>query len=114
MSDIGKRNRLVKFYKPLAAVNSANESIGWEPLPFKEKWAELRGETGMGSIRAAASAGGVNTPLDHYSFRVNYDRTLDTTMRVVDSEGDAYEIITVRHDKARREYTDVVAEFSGE
>jgi SPP1 family predicted phage head-tail adaptor len=113
MADIGKRNRLIKFYRPLSAVNAANEAEGWEDEPFKEKWAEVKGETGMGSIRAAAMAGGVHTPLDNYSFRVSYDRSIDLTMRLVDPEGDVYNIIAVRHDKARRQYTDIVAQLGG-
>jgi head-tail adaptor len=95
MTDIGKRNRFIRIYKPLPTVN------------------EVRGETGMGSIRAAAQAGGINTPLDNYSFRVNYDRAIDVRMRLVDSEGDTYNIIGVRHDKARRAYTDIVAQLGG-
>lgn len=113
MSDIGKRNRLIKIYKPLSTVNAANESTGWETTPFKEKWAEVRGETGMGSIRAAAQAGGINTPLDNYSFRVNYDLSIGPTMQLRDPEGAEYNIIGVRHDKARRAYTDIIAQLGG-
>lgn len=113
MSDIGARNRLIKIYKPLTTVNAANEVEGWEAEPFKEKWAEIRGETGMGSIRAAAQAGGVNTPLDNYSFRVSFDRSIDVTMQLRDPDGDVYNIIGVRHDKARRKYTDIIAQLGG-
>ena len=35
-------------------------------------------------------------------------------MQLRDREGWCYQIIIVRHDKARRAFTDIVAEFSGE
>ena len=113
MADIGKRNRFVTIHKPLTAVNTANEVEGWDDTPFKEKWAEIRGESGMGSIRAAAAAGGVHTPLDNYSFRVNYDLSIDVTMQLRDSEGSRYNIIGVRHDKARRNWTDIIVQLGG-
>ena len=111
MADIGARNRLFRFYKRSEEVNAANEPVGW--VFHKQKWAEVKGESGMGSIRAAASAGGVVTPLDRYSLRVSYDLSIDSTMQARDSEGWCYEVLAVRHDKARRNYSDIVVESSG-
>lgn len=113
MSNIGAKNRLVGFYRPSGETDAANEPVAdpWELV--KEKWAEIRGETGMGTVRAAAMSGGVNTPLDRYSFRVNYDTSLDITMQMRERDGTRYNIVSVRHDKADREWTDVVGETGG-
>jgi SPP1 family predicted phage head-tail adaptor len=110
---IGDRNRLVEFWKPSGAVNEANEPLPDAWVPYKSKWAHIKGETGMGTIRAAASAGGVNTPLDRYSFRVNYDTSITIDMQVREKDGTRYNILSVRHDKVDRNWTDVVAETGG-
>lgn len=110
MTTIGEKNRKIDIYGP-SGTNAANEQDGW--VLIKSKWARVAGETGMGAIRAAASAGGIVTGLNRYSFRVNYDLSIDTTMQVRDPEGDTYNILTVRHDKAMRQYTDIVAELGG-
>ena len=56
---IGEYNRLIAIWKPTGAVNEANEPTG-EMVLHKNKWARIRGETGMSTIRAAAR-GGVST-----------------------------------------------------
>lgn len=110
---IGEANRRVEFWKPTGEVDAANQPLpnAWEL--HKAKWAKARGDTGMASIRAAASNGGINTPLDRYSFRINYDRSITTDMQLRTPEGDRMNIVAVRHDMAMREWTDVVAEFGG-
>lgn len=111
---IGAKNRLVEFWVlDPDAVDEANQPIPNSWALHKRKWADVRGETGMGSIKSAAQANDINTPLNRYSFRVNYDRSLDVTMQLRDPEGDRYNIVAVRHDKARREWTDVIAELGG-
>ena len=110
---IGEHNRLIKIYMPGTDTDAANQPTPDNWVFVKEKWARIRGETGMATIRAASSAGDVNTPLDRYSFRVNYDRSIDITMQIRDPEGDRYNIIAVRHDKAERDWTDIVAEIGG-
>lgn len=112
MSDIGERNRRIEIWRPSGAVNSANEPTG-EMVFVKRKWAKIRGETGLATIRAAASAGGINTPLDRYSFRVNFDPSITGGMQVRELDGTCYNILAVRHDKADREWTDIVAETGG-
>lgn len=110
---IGEKNRIIEIWKHDGTLDAANTPTptGW--FKFKEKWARIRGETGMATIRAAAAADNINTPLDRYSFRVNYDTQIDVTMQLREPNGDRYNIIAVRHDKADRDWTDIVAETGG-
>lgn len=110
---IGEYNRMIQVWKPSGVVDAANQPLPNAWVLHKEKWSRIRGETGMATIRAAAAAGGINTPLDRYSFRVNYDRSITVDMQIRDREGDRYNILAVRHDKAGREWTDIVAELGG-
>lgn len=110
---IGEYNRRIEIWKPSGAVDAANQPLPDAWVLHKRRWAHVRGETGMGAIRAAAAAGGINTPLDRYSFRINYDRTISTDMQIRDPDGDRFNILAVRHDKADREWTDIVAELGG-
>lgn len=107
---IGEKNRLVKFYKPSTTLDAENNPTGW--VLHKSKWADIKSETGMGRIRSEASAGGINTDLRKYSFRVTYDLSLDLTMRV-EFHGVMMDVVTLLHDHAGRMYTDVVAEQGG-
>lgn len=110
---IGEFNRRIEIWKPSGAVDAANQPLPTAWVLHKEKWARIKGETGMATIRAAASAGGINTPLDRYSYRINYDRSIGTDMQIRDRDGDRLNIVSVRHDKANREWTDIVAEVGG-
>ena len=113
MTNIGDHNRRVAFWKLSGAEDAANEPVADPWVLHKEKWAAIKGETGMGSIRAAASAGGVNTPLDRYSFRVSYDLSLTVGMQLRDRQGGLFNVIAVRHDPQDRNWTDVVGEVGG-
>lgn len=110
---IGEKNRLIHIWKRSGAVDAANQPLPDSWVLHKSKWSRIRGETGMATIRAAASAEGIHTPLDRYSFRVNYDKSITVTMQIR-GPGDArYNIIAVRHDEAMRDWTDIVAEIGG-
>lgn len=108
---IGEKNRKITINQRSIVTDGANESSGW--VFFKTKWAQIMGQTGMGRIRAEASAGGINTDLQRYSFRVNYDLTIDNTMQVVDPNGIEYDIKSVNHDHATRDHTDLVCQTGG-
>ena len=110
---IGEHNRRIEIWKFSGAKNAANEPLPNAWTLHKRKWARIRGETGMATIRAAATAGGVNTPIDRYSFRVNYDTSITVEMQVRERDGTRYNVLSVRHDKADREWTDIVAETGG-
>lgn len=110
---IGEYNRRVEIWKLTGGVDAANQPLPTAWVLHKRKWARVKGETGMGTIRAAASAEGINTPLDRYSFRVNYDRSITTGMQLRTPEGDRLNIVAVRHDMADKWWTDAVAELGG-
>jgi SPP1 family predicted phage head-tail adaptor len=75
-------------------------------------WANIAGATGMGSIRQSAVREGVAVELNSYSFRIRYRTDVDAAKRVV-FDGQNYDVKQVRHDKANREWTDLVAELGG-
>lgn len=75
-------------------------------------WADVRGTTGMGSIRQSSEMGGVAVELNQYSFRIRYRTGLNAGMRIVFG-GQNYDVKFVRQDLAGREWTDLVAEVGG-
>lgn len=114
MSEIGVRNRRIAIWRDSGAVDGANEPVADPWVLHKEKWVHIKGETGMGAIRGAAGqTGGINTPLNRYSFRGSYDTSITVGMQVRERDGTRYDIIAVRHDKADRDWTDIVAETGG-
>lgn len=108
---IGEKNRRISFYAPSTELDDENLPVEWEFV--KARWANIVSETGMGRIRSEASAGGINTDLRKYSFRIAYDLTIDTTMQIRDSMDVRYDVVTVLHDHATRKHTDVVAQVGG-
>lgn len=113
MSNQGDKNRRVGFWKLSGTEDSANEPVADPWILHKEKWANIKGQRGMASVRAAASAGGVNTPLDRYSFNINYDTSITIDMQIRDGLGNRFNILSVTHDYENRDWTDVVAETGG-
>lgn len=106
----GRKNRLIEIYKPSTALDGANEAEGWAFV--KSKAAEIKGETGMAGIRGAAQNGGVITPSNRYSFRVNYDPCINEKMQVR-LNGTCFGVIKVTHDLAMRRFTDIICEQGG-
>lgn len=110
---IGDRNRRIHIWKPSGAVDGANEPIPDDWVLHTSRWANVKGESGLATIRAAASASGINTPLDRYSYRIAYTPSITVSMQVRDPDGSRLQIVAVRHDKAGRDWTDIVAEEGG-
>lgn len=75
-------------------------------------WANVKGATGMGSIRQSAARDGVAVELNSYSFRIRYRTDVDAAERVV-FDGQNFDVKQVRHDFARKEWTDLVCELGG-
>jgi len=71
-------------------------------------WADIRGANGLNTIKA--SLGGVE--INAYSFRIRYRTDLDAAKRVV-FNGQNYDVKQVRHDFAKKEWTDLVCEVGG-
>lgn len=105
---IGAHNRRIEIWKRVGTMDAANEPLPDAWALHRCKWAHVKGVTGMASIRD-----GVNSPLDRYSFRVNYDTSITVEMQVRERDGTRYNVLSVRHDKADREWTDIVAETGG-
>lgn len=81
----------------------------WEP--YKTTWGNPKGQSGMGVIRTAAE---VNASVNAYSWRIRYDRTINRGMRLIElATGDVYDIMDVRHDLDRREWTDLICHVGG-
>lgn len=70
--------------------------------------ADILGATGMGTIKSAV--GGVE--INAYSFRIRYRTDVDAAERVV-FNGQNFDVKSVRHDFARKEWTDLVCEVGG-
>lgn len=114
MNMIGDKNRKIAIWKPTGETDAANEPLPDAWVLHKEKWAKIKGETGMGTIRNAAMAGDVvSTPIKRYSYRVNYDTSITTLMQIRERDGSRLRIVSVGHDKANREWTDIVGEAGG-
>lgn len=111
----GDRNRLISFWKPSGALDAANQPVKGDAawVLHRAKWGNIKTDSGLGTVRAAATAGGVVTPLVRYSCRINYDRTITEDMQARTPEGDRFNIVQVKHDLADREYTDVIMELGG-
>ena len=73
-------------------------------------WANIAGQTGMGSITRAQDD--IPASIERYSFRIRYREGITAGMRVLHN-GQAFDIRQVRMDFAGHEYTDLVAELGG-
>lgn len=79
----------------------------------QRRWAFVKGNTGMATIRQSASQDGVTRDMNFYSFRVRYSpQGIDSGMRVFYA-GRYFDIKQIRHDFVRREWTDLVCETGG-
>lgn len=107
---IGDKSRRIEIWKHDGTRNAANELApdGWHL--YLCRWASIRGDTGMATIRA--SANGIAAPLNRYSFRVNWTPAITEAMQVRYKDA-RYNILSVRHDQADRNWTDIVAELGG-
>lgn len=109
---IGKRNRLVTIQRRESQTDASNFPIdSW--VIHKKKWVEFAGQTGMGSVRSGATNGtGIAGTQNIYSLRGSYDTSITQDMRV-EYRGSYFEIKEVRHDIARRQYSDIVVIANG-
>ena len=83
----------------------SDDDSAWD-LNYAQVWAAGRGQTGMGVIRANEQ---VQTAVNAYSWRIRYREDITVDMRVREvTRGTVYEIIDIRHDIDRREWTDMI------
>lgn len=105
----GDLTRKVLIEKPTDAVDAANQSLDlWER--HAEPWARPLGQTGMATIKGEQQ--GVDAAINRYSWRIRYNRTITTDMRLVE-DGLIHSIVAVKHDLDRRDWTDIVCEQGG-
>ncbi len=107
----GKLNRRIVIQSRVAGEDAAGQpTTTWTDVVTV--WADIRGATGMGSIKQSASMGGVAVELNSYSFRIRFREGLSSGMRVAYG-GKNYDVKFVRMDFEKREWTDIVAELGG-
>lgn len=107
----GKKNRKIVIQKKAGARDAANQPVDtW--VFFRDRWANFSGDNGRSAIRNSQE--GIALATNRVSFRINHDRArlFTTDMRIV-MDGLIYDIRAVRHDEARRQYTDLIAEEGG-
>jgi SPP1 family predicted phage head-tail adaptor len=71
-------------------------------------WADIRGANGLNTIKASLDGVEINA----YSFRIRYRTDVDAAKRVVYG-GQNYDVKQVRHDHARKEWTDLICAVGG-
>lgn len=90
---------------------TGTDAIG-QPLDTWEEvatvWADIRGQTGMGTITRQQE--GIPASVERYSIRIRYRDGITAGMRVVYG-AHVFDIRQVRMDFEGREYTDLVCEL---
>lgn len=107
----GKKNRYGCIEHKSDVRDAYNNVVStWVPLLWR--WAAIAGDSGRSSIRAAESGQPIN--VNRVSIRINYDRdkVIRENMRFV-LPGIVYDIRGIRHDEAKREFTDLICEEGG-
>lgn len=111
----GTLNRQIVIEGRVATKDELNQPIeSWQAIDTV--WANIKGDTGMSAIRQSAASQGLTRDINSYSFRIRYYPTgLNSGMRCwIVGEPDAYyDIKQIRHDRSRREWTDLVCEEGG-
>lgn len=106
--NVGTLNRLITIQAKQAGVDAAGQPVNtWTDVA--KVWANVKGETGMASIRKTLPRDGVSMSLDAYSFRIRFRTDFTAGMRVL-YQGTAFDILQVRMDYAGRVWTDLVCE----
>lgn len=119
----GERSRYALIEQRNPGRDALNQSLpGW--VLVAGVWGNMRGETGMASVRNSGTEDGLAKSINAYSFRIGYRPTgVTTAMRLrlqtkdpitlaVTSE-QTFNIKNIRHDHANREWTDLVLEEGG-
>ncbi len=107
----GALNRRITLQSRDTGYDEAGQPVDtWTDVA--EVWANVRGQTGMGSIRQSVPQDGVAVEMNSYSFRVRFREGLNAGMRVVYS-GQNFDVKQVRMDFDKRKWTDLVCELGG-
>lgn len=107
----GSLNRRITIQSRIVGEDAAGQPVmTWQDVATV--WADVRGATGMASIRQSSPIDGVAVSMNSYSFRIRFREGLDAGMRVLYA-GQAFDVKHVRMDFSGREWTDLVAELGG-
>lgn len=105
----GDLRRRVRIERRVSGVDEIGQPVSaWETVA--EVWADIRGQTGMGTITRQQE--GVPASVERYSIRIRYRDGITAGMRVVYG-AHVFDIRQVRMDFEGREYTDLVCELGG-
>jgi SPP1 family predicted phage head-tail adaptor len=105
----GSLNRRITIQKPVNAQDEAGQQLqAWDTVC--QRWANVSGQTGMGTITGAQE--NVSASVERYSIRIRYFEGVAAGMRAVLGDK-VFTIRQVRHDIAKRDYTDLVCELGG-
>ncbi|TAA12475.1 head-tail adaptor protein [Pseudoxanthomonas winnipegensis] len=105
----GELNRRITIQARGTGTDDAGQPLDtWTDLHVL--WANIRGQTGMGSITGLQD--NVPASIERYSFRIRFREGITDAMRVL-YKGVAFDIRQVRMDFDRREWTDLVCEQGG-
>jgi SPP1 family predicted phage head-tail adaptor len=103
----GALNRKITLQTRDSGTDDAGQPVQtWTDLA--SVWADIRGANGLNTIKASLDGVEINA----YSFRIRYRTDVDATKRVVYG-GQNYDVKQVRHDFARKEWTDLICEVGG-
>lgn len=108
----GDLDRLVTIQQRQPGEDDAGQPLEtW--IDVASVWANVKGATGMASIRQSSLQDNVAASVNSYSFRIHYLEGITAAMRV-DLDGVLFDIKQVRMDYAKREWTDLVCEQGGQ
>ena len=106
----GDLNRQILVEKHSGTLDALNQPLDNNWITHATVWANVKGQTGMGSLKSSAE--GLAQAINAYSFRIRYKTDITTAMRV-SMAGEKFDIIDIRHDKAFQEWTDLVCQVGG-
>lgn len=104
----GLLNRRIRIERRVGEDEAGQPLDNWEPVA--DVWANIRGQTGMGTITRPQD--NVPASIERYSVRIRFREGLDMGMRVV-CGAQIMDIRQIRMDLEGREWTDLVCEMGG-
>lgn len=104
----GMLNRRIRIERREGKDAAGQPLDNW--VPVVDVWANIRGQTGMGTITQPQD--NVPASIERYSVRIRYREDIDMGMRIVCGPM-IMDIRQIRLDLERREWTDLVCEVGG-
>lgn len=110
----GQLNRLFTVEKRTETVDELNQPVPGDWTYHMQVWGNIKGPSGMSSIRGSEAAQGIPRDVSIYSVRIRYraDGSITSGMRLIHM-GMRLDIKKLQHDFERREWTDLICEVGG-